>query len=232
MAAVIDRDAGHDDERHRSPLYLAGLRAREEMRTINGLVNAMRLASFRTYMVSAVPSMSSLVPGILAMAGADVPSALQRLRPSRNWPSCAGFDDKASAPKRPRRRLMKRPAGGFGRPRTDSHWLPLRVADAIIGDGALSDWTEIAVSASSVEARMISGSFELSTAADTARITFPTQLPDILLSAGPGRPIHQLIAHPLLDNRNYVVTEINQEGEYLVIDFKIGGVKVEMPWRE
>ena len=65
----------------------AGERARDEALMLDRLVETMRLASFRSYLLATVESMSTLVPAVLGLVSSNAPSALQRIGPAYTWPS-------------------------------------------------------------------------------------------------------------------------------------------------
>jgi hypothetical protein len=231
LAAVTDSNRSDDDETDRSPFYFAGLRAREEMLTINRLADLLQLAAFRSYLAAAVTSMSAPVPDVLAMIDSDLPSALRRVRPTRAWPSCAGFDKKPM-PLPNHRQRSRRSGLRPGRSRTDVYALPLRVGDAIIRDGGLTEWVEVAVAGMSMDIAIRVGSFELSTAAGMARIILPAGLPDTVIAACVGYRVDRVIDHPLLNGRRYVVTSAFQTDDEVTIEFDVGLIPITTPWNE
>ncbi|RZL85464.1 MAG: hypothetical protein EOP66_01315 [Sphingomonas sp.] len=115
---------------------VAGARAREEALVIDRLVETMRLASFRAYLGATVCSMSAIVPDVLAMAGSDVGSALQRIRPGHLWP--AKTSSRKTFSRRPATRLTRsrHSAPSFANPSAFAFLPPLLIGDAIISEGA------------------------------------------------------------------------------------------------
>lgn len=226
MAVMIEAGADDGGDRDRNPFHLAGVRAREEMQTIDRLSDSMRLASFRDYLEVAVQSMSTPVPEVLAMVGSNLASALHSLRPSQAWPSLAGRDRKPIPLMQWRIPMF----GGRGRrPRgqqSDAYALPYRIGDAIVSDGALADWVQVAVSGPSLEVIIRGESFELSTVAGRARVLLKVQMPATALSACVGRRLDSLVAHPLFVDRDYVVTGVEHVDGSTAIEFDVGQVSV------
>jgi hypothetical protein len=113
----------------------AGERARDEALMLDRLVETMRLASFRSYLLATVESMSALVPAVLGLVSSDAPSALQRIGPAHTWPSITKreaeygrTEPKTNHRKKVDGRYVTRPAPQMG--------------TAVIGEGALGDWVE------------------------------------------------------------------------------------------
>jgi len=229
MAVVTAADDGTD-----AVFREAGRRAREDILTIDRLATSMRLAAFRGYLTDAVRSMSALVPELLAAAGTDVRSALQRLRPSRGWPGCAGRSDHAAAAYRVRPvvRAFGRKSWPQVAPRFDIHALPMRVGDAIVTDGALADWVEVAVAGTCLDVTSRSDAYELSTAGGMARIRFPGELPEIVAATALRRPLDDLVDHPLVRGRGFVAGKVSCGSGETILEFKVGLLPLETPWRD
>jgi hypothetical protein len=203
----------------------AGRRARDEALMLDRLVGTMRLASFRSYLLATVETMSALVPDVLGMAGSDVPSALQHIRPGHRWPMITnlGAEDGRSGRAFNRRekgagKFVTRPAPLFG--------------DAVIAEGALGDWVEARIAGGSLDVTLRSESFELSTADGTGYIRIAATLPDTVLAACIGRPLADVVDHPLLRAHAYVIDHVAQVGRASSLAFKVGRLGLEMPWRE
>lgn len=212
----------------------AGRRAREDILTIDRLASAMRLAAFRSYLTDALRSMSVLVPDMLASGGTDVQAALQRMRPSRGWPGCAGLPDYAAASfrVRPRIRAFGGKTWSSTATRFDVDVLPLRVGDAVMIDGALADWVEVAVAGRCLDVTLRGDACALSTAAGMARIRIPGELPDTVAAAAVRRPLDDLLDHPLLRGRGFVARNVSCLSGETTVEFEVGLLPLETPWRD
>ncbi len=142
------------------------------------------------------------------------------------WPSLAGRDRKPIPLMQWRIPMF----GGRGRrPRgqqSDAYALPYRIGDAIVSDGALADWVQVAVSGPSLEVTMRGGSFELSTVAGRAKVLLTARLPATVVSACVGRRLDSLVAHPLFADRDYIVTGAEHLDGGTAIEFDVGQVFV------
>lgn len=192
---------------------------------LDRLVERMRLASFRTYLLATVETMSALVPDVLRLVGADVPTALQRLRPSRMWPMITKMEGEygrtGPATNRCVRvagRLVTRPA-------------PL-IGDTVITDDALGDWVEAKVFGGSLDVALRSNGFELSTQDGTGYIRLAASLPDTVISACIGRPLTDVVDHPLLHTGGFVIQNAANVGGASSLAFDIDRLPLELPWRE
>lgn len=213
-----------------SPFRLAGIRARQEAQAIKAAADAMRLASFRRYLAAAVNSMSSPVADVLALIDVDVEGALRRLRPCRTWPSRAGFDMEHTNRSKPRQSVTKRSGARFRRSRIDMYAFPYRVGDAILNDGALSQWVEVAVECAHLDVTLRSGSFELSTVAGKARVSMAMTLPDVMISACLGRRLNEVITHELFVGRDYIINAVDSVDGELTVEFETGSVPIPSIW--
>lgn len=204
---------------------IAGKRAREEALMLDRLVETLRLASFRSFLSATVDSMSSLVPDVLEMAGSDVASTLQRIRPGHMWPSITRLEDQygRTGPAFNRKvrvggKLVTRPAPLMG--------------DAVIAEGALGDWVEAKVVGGSLEVTLRSGGFELTTQDGTGYIRLAGKLPATVLAACPGRPLAEVIDHPLLRPRGFVIDRATDVAGASSLTFNVGRLALQLPWRE
>ncbi len=212
----------------------AGRRAREDILTIDRLASAMRLAAFRNYLTDALRSMSALVPDMLTSGGTDVQAALQRMRPSRGWPGCAGRPDHAAASfrVRPTTKAFGCRTWSPAAPRFDVEALPLRVGDAVILDGALADWVEVAVAGRCLDVTLRGNACALSTAAGMAKIRMPGELPHTVAAAAVHRPLDDLLDHPLLRGRGFVARNVSCLSGETTVEFEVGLLPLETPWRD
>lgn len=203
----------------------AGRLAREEAAMLDRMVERMRLASFRSYLLATVETASALVPDVLRMAGSDVPTALQRLRPGHMWPMITKLEAQygRTGPATNRRvrvagRLVTRPA-------------PL-VGDAVITQDALGDWVEAKVFGGSLDVSLRSDGFELSTMDGTGYIRLPGTLPDTVMAACVGRPLTDVVEHSLFSGRGFVIGNAANVGGASSLAFDVGRLPVELPWRD
>jgi hypothetical protein len=202
----------------------ASRRARDEALMLDRLVETLRLASFRSYLTATVVSMSALVPDVLALVASDVPSALQRIRPGSSWPSITKLEAEygRTGPTTNRRvkvgkRFFKRPAPLMG--------------DAVLAEGALGDWVEAKIFGGSLDVTLRGGSFELSTQDGTGYVRCGGKLPDTVISACVGRPLTDVVDHPILQSRGFVISDAAQVAGASSLTFDVGRLPLELPWR-
>ncbi len=188
------------------------------------LVETMRLASFRAYLAATVVSMSSLVPDVLELAGSDVPGALQRLRPGHMWPGITAMEEQygrtgpaTNRRVRQGRRFVTRPAPMMG--------------DAVVADGALGAFVEAKIFGGSLDVVLRDVGFEFSTQDGTGYIRFSTRLPDTVIAACEGRPLRDVVDHPVFRTRDYVIKHAAQVAGCPSMTFEIGRSTLEIPWR-
>lgn len=203
----------------------AGQRARDEAQLLDRLVEQLRLASFRTYLFATVASMSSIVPDILAMAGSDVSAALQRLRPGHIWPSVTAREREYGQTGPKSNRMVR---VGRGRPRRPA----MLVGDAIIAEGVLGPWVEAKVYGGSFDVVLRSDGFELSTQDGVGYVRCPAELPSIVIEACPGRPLADVVDHPLLREHGFVIEGAANLAGGSSFTFDVGRLPLELPWRE
>ena len=210
---------------------VAGARAREEALVIDRLVETMRLASFRAYLDATVCSMSTIVPDVLAMAGSDVESALQRIRPGHLWP--AKTSSRKTFTRRPAPRLTRgrHSAPSFVDPSAFAYLQPLLIGDAIISEGALGDWIEVSIFADSLEVVLRSNGYELSTLAGTARLKITRALPNTVTAACVGRAVAEVVDHPFLRSVGFVITDAEHVEDDTTLSFDVGQSTLDPPWR-
>lgn len=222
MSAVNDRTFARE---------VAGARAREEALMIDRLVETLRLASFRNYLGATVCSMSMIVPDVLAIAGSDVGSALHLIRPAHLWPS-------QTSPQKPvkrrqashaNRRWRSKPS--FADPCVYGHSPPMLVGDAIISDGALGDWIAVSIFGDSLEIVLRGDGYQLSTHAGTAQIQLVDALPDTVAAACVGRPIAEVVDHPILRSVDFVIEDAMQDAGATRLYFAVGQTSLDPPWR-
>lgn len=190
---------------------------------LDRLVESLRLASFRSYLLATVDSMSALVPAVLEMVGSDVPSALQRIRPSQLWPETTATGSQRARPEAP-----DRPARARGRSAPRPAKL---IGDAVIADGALGDWLEARIAGRSLDVSLRSDGYDLSTRDGTGYILLAELLPDTVVAAAKGRALTDVVDHPLFRSRGFIVDRVAQVGNRTSLTFDAGRMAVDMPWR-
>jgi len=200
---------------HDTVMLAAARRAREEARVLDRLVESLRLASFRTYLATTVNSMSALVPAIVELAGSDVASATQRIRPVHHWP-------RRLHPLRPSVNARRRGGAAEYEPPAP------RVGDAVLADG-LSEWVEVAVAGASLDVLLRSDASELSTHDGMALLKLGP-LPEIALQACAGRAVDDVVDHPLLWGRGYMVERAVSFRSRSMIAFNVGRSPLRLPW--
>ncbi|MGP7795631.1 hypothetical protein [Sphingomonas sp. CLY1604] len=224
-------DAAGDDGR-RAIFREAGRRARDEAVTISRMAEAMRLASFRSYIASAVDMMPAILPDVTASIGLSLAEAVQRLRPTAAWPACAGRNVEASTP-RPLpsfvalgRRWSATTAAG------NVHAHPSRIGSALLADGALTDWVEIVACGRWLEVAMRSDAFELATHEGAARLKLEGRLPEVVLATCAGRRLDEVVDLPLLRGRSLLIDTAGVSAADTVLRLRVGGASVAFPWRD
>ncbi|WP_210357326.1 hypothetical protein [Sphingomonas beigongshangi] len=210
----------------------AGRRAREEVRAITRMAEAMRLTSFRAYLASVIDIMPTILPDMSSSVGLPLTESLQRLRPYAHWPTYAGRN---VAPPTPKRLPLFATLGRRITATTDvsdvyAH--PLRIGTALLSDGALTDWVEIIASGRWLEISMRSDAFALATHEGTAQLKLPGLVPEVLLSTCAGQPLNDVVDHPLLRDRSVVIDSARLVGSQTVLQFRLGGSPVAFPWRD
>lgn len=206
----------------------AGRTARAQVRAIDLLAGEMRLTAFRRYLHASVGSMSELVPPVLAAVGSDVATALLALRPSRQWPAAAGTANVIRA--RPGLVAFGRSRGRMAALRLDMQAPPERLGNAVVSEGGLADWVEVTVAGPALEVAMRSEAFELSTSSCRARIRLAGRLPDTYVAAILGRSLDDVVEHPIVRGRGYVVTAATHVDGGTLLEFEVGAIPLEMPW--
>jgi len=209
----------------------AGARARKEGLMLDRLVETMRLASFRSYLVATVHSMSAIVPDVLAMAGSDVGSALQRIRPGHRWPGSTMVRKVRRRPQSPPLFRRVAPSPSFANPGTSTYPLTPLVGDAIISEGAPGEWIEASILGDCLEIVLRSDGYELSTHGGTAQLKLAGSLPATVTAACVGRPLAAVVDHPLLRAGGFVIERVAQVAGSTRLSFRVGRVDIEMPWR-
>ncbi|MDR6145983.1 hypothetical protein QE363_001776 [Sphingomonas sp. SORGH_AS870] len=203
---------------------IAGKRARDEARMLNRLVENMRLASFRSYLAVTMDSMSAIVPEVLALAGSNVPDAMQRLRPGHRWPSIttcrAGRDDPGSVTGR----RIKAGAVCPWRPE------PL-IAEAIVCDGIEGPFVEVKVYGASLEVKLRGEGFVFFTHGGMGFVMLERLLPETVINSCVGHLLLDVIEHPLFGDRDFIISQSAQVRGGSSLAFDVGRTNLEVPWR-
>lgn len=213
-------------------VHEASRRARDEMNSIERLLTEMRLASFRSYLSSVTTSMSVLVPSTLDHLGINLDTALQRLRPTRAWPYGAERSDRAFESRtRSASGRARPPVWPTGDPHIDIYLLPLRMGTATLSGAGLSDWVELVNSGRCLDVMVRGARFELTTAGSAARLKLAGRMPETMRSASEGRVLADIVDHPIFRGRPYRVRQATCCGKSTALEFEVGCMPVEMPWR-
>lgn len=203
---------------------IAGKRARDEARMLDRLVENMRLASFRSYLAVTMDSMSAIVPDVVALAGSNVPDAMQRLRPGHRWPSIttrkAGHGDPGSVTGR----RIKAGAVCPWRPE------PL-IADAIVCDDIEGPFVEVKVYGASLEVKLRGAGFVFFTHGGMGFVMLESPLPETVIGSCVGRVLLDVVDHPLFRGRDLMISQATQVGGGSSLAFDVGRAKLEVPWR-
>lgn len=204
-----------DDVRRRED---AGRAACRELTTIDGLVDNLRLASFRAFLCATVRTMSAIVPDVLEVGGCDQTSALQRIRPAHSWPQST------------------QPSGTGGpalfirtNPKARSNASAPRYGAAVIADGP-KEWIEAAIIGCSFDVLYRSFGLEFSTRDGLGRLRLGT-LPEAILAACPGRTLDAVVDHPMLRGRGFLITRTWQHPSGSMLEFDVGRAPLLLPWR-
>jgi hypothetical protein len=203
---------------------IAGKRARDEARMLDRLVENMRLASFRSYLAVTMDSMSAIVPDVLALAGSNVPDALQRLRPGHRWPS---ITTRKAAHGDPGSLTGHRIKAGSVCP-----WRPEPlIADAIVCDDIEGPFVEVKVYGASLEVKLRGAGFVFFTHGGTGYVLLERPLPEAIIGSCVGRRLLDVIEHPLFGDRDILISQSAQVGGGSSLAFDVGRMKLEVPWR-
>ncbi len=201
--------------------------ARREADLVEGLAAELRLASFRRYLQATVDGMSSLVPDVLALAGFDATRALDCVRPGHLWPGRVARRPQAGSAAAARRAVK---AKSLGRTPATAWPLIARAGDAVIAEGLFGPWIEAAIVERSLEVVLRSEGFELSTRGGVADLRFAGRLPESVVALCPGRLLDEIVDHPLLRGRGYVVARAASHGDRFSVSFDVGRTGLVPPW--
>ena len=106
------------------------------------------------------------------------------------------------------------------------------MGDAVIAEGALGAWVAARVVGGSLDVTLRSDRFELSTEDGTGYIRLSGTLPDTVVAACAGRPLAEVVDHPLLHSRGFVIDRAAQVGGSTSLAFVVGRLPLELPWRD
>lgn len=112
-------------------------------------------------------------------------------------------------------RWVKRPAALMG--------------DAVISDALLGPFVSVRVLGGSLDVTLRCDDHQLSTQDGTGYIRFAKRLPDTVVAACAGRSVSDVVSHPLLRSRGYVVKHAAQVGSSSSLTFDVGRLGVELP---
>lgn len=200
----------------------------QEARRFFERLEAERLRLYRALLQGTVLRVSPLTLDLIAQAGSSVAVVAEALPVPGEWPWTPLRYRTASA-------LLRSPKGFGPSNHGPSRFHKLATAGVMLRDrhhplGELGFWT----SRTALEAVACPGGCVLQTDGYRARLHLPSPMPDTLLAALPGRPLEQLVSHPVLDGRGYVVERISEgeHGDGPVVGFATGLLPLELPWAE
>lgn len=198
---------------------------------IEQIAAELRLASFRSYLQATVDGMSALVPDILALAGADVAHAFEAMRPGQLWPR--------RLPVRRHGRAVADVNKCFGAGRSRSRFAPpigstggTLGASEIIGERLIGPWIEARVNGPSLEAVLRCDGFELMTRSGIAYLTMFRPIPETAITYCRGRALEEVVDHPVLRGRGYVVKLAISSDDRIWFSFDVGRTAIMPPWAE
>lgn len=216
------------DEAAVAGIETATAKACKEADTIEQIAAELRLASFRSYLQATLDAMSALVPDILALAGADVAKAFDAMRPGPSWPrgsviqrygrTAGGANRLFSAGRLGSRSAL--PTGSTGR---------ALGADEVIGERLVGPWVEARIIGTSLEAVLRWNEFELVTRSGIAYLTLFRRLPETVVAFCRGRPLDEVVDHPVLRGRGYSVNLAVSLNERTWLSFNIGRTAIVPP---
>lgn len=241
VAAALGHDpAGMDRWRAPDPFLLARLDAGElhafgrlgrDLEVMRSEAAARMLQLYRGYVGATVDCISPLLLRWCELGGRDVGELAWSLGPSRPWMTWL---------------CGPRPAGAM--PGWKGWSVP---APMTAGERAYAGLQRFAFSGTVLEPRSRRGGFgmrvrhgclevgavlggaRLRTCGAAGEIVVPGELPATLLAALPGRPLDQLVEHPLLDGAGCMVLEVGEaERTGTRIAFRLPPAPWRMPWAQ
>lgn len=198
--------------------YVTGRQIRERLRRLQ------ELEAFRQYLRDGVRSASPLLTDAVAAGMLDLQDVLRRMRPAPSGQAGGSVGWNLS---RWQFRLAGRPPGeissrGFeGRHR----WMAARLRGEHDPRGRLG----VRLDAGTLAIELGVGRDVITTHGGEMRLHLRHAIPEVLVNAIVGRPIDDLISHPLLDGRDYPVTDVYVDGDDTLIAATTGMSRIQLP---
>lgn len=105
------------------------------------------------------------------------------------------------------------------------------IGDAVLAEGALGDYVEAKIFGGSLDVALRGDCFELSTQDGTGYVRYAGKLPDTVIAGCVGRPLTDVVDHPLLRSRGFVIEHAAQVGGASSLSFEVGRLGLELLWR-
>lgn len=105
------------------------------------------------------------------------------------------------------------------------------MGDAVVSDGAFGPWIQARVIGGSLDVILRDGRFALFTHDGTAHLRLGSALPEAVVTACKGKALDEVVDHPLLSGRGYVIDATVASHEAAVLVFEMGRLPLQMPWR-
>ncbi|MGP7795618.1 hypothetical protein [Sphingomonas sp. CLY1604] len=208
-----------------APISDPGDRARRDMRNVDQLCGQLRRAVFRRYVRSQLIEMSSPVAHLLDGFGLDLPTALRRLYPTASWPRLAGDVEPHAASFA----NLRRGGTHVGWPRSspaDARKAPM--GSLVLKKEPSSEIAEVKLVGRCLELLVMGETFEFHTQAGRGRFVHRSNLPATMWSSVTGRPLDQVVRHPLLYGRGYVVDRSGDHLQGTFFEFDVGTERATM----
>ncbi|MGY2733585.1 hypothetical protein [Sphingomonas sp. UYP23] len=190
-----------------------------------------RLNLFRMHLGAMVTRISPLLPALAAIEGVSVGDAVTLIHPPTDWPWRPLFDDPSALLRRSQRRKdwlstvgeweVARFRRTFANP-----GVVIRDADQVRGRFAIRPVGKVLGFTAAL------GPCLLSAFGTSALLKLPYALPETLVDAMPGRPLVQIIQHPIFLGCGYRVIRVQPDlsDQLPVITFRAPLVDFQMPW--
>jgi hypothetical protein len=189
---------------------------------------AERLRLYRLHLQATIRRVSPLISDSAAFAGSRLRVLVEDLSPPPSWPwRMAGtpFHNPFRAAKCSANGPASLTRPGVLRKAGAKNWLT-RSFNGMRGELSL------VVEGGSLEAFVSLGTAYMQTHAGVASVMLPDPLPETVAAALPGRLLEELVQHPIIDGRGYVVDQVHPPTHWPghVVIFRTGLLPFDMPW--
>lgn len=230
QAGPMSGDAPTEADRRR--MRVARSRAHRRVKEIEEVTRTATLAAFREELVAIVRSASPFLVLLLQAAGLSLDDAAMLIAPPRGWPYRPRLPCNNAADPTAARHIVRHYLAGL---------LPkhrVRCGDRVSRQGHKIDmadgsWLRIEVAGHSLEATARIGPVRFETRFGELRVEMDGELPGSLTIGCIGRPIEQVVDHPALRGRGWLIKGVEDAvlpfvGSVLVVP--TGGVPYRLPW--